>query len=268
MPAETEVLIRPTAGRLSLYFIFAWLVSSVCGFSTIFTAGIFFKLDISGGFTLRETIIRLVAAVLHYGSGAYILGTLTWQRIKTWTSSIIYIIPFFLFQALMFAHATASEVIKKDYLTNAGLMIVIPVACLLVSPFVSFFFVRIGEKTASTFSRPRAVLNVPWPHWTWILPLFLFQVTSVPLFLFLTIFKVDVLAGVHVLPFSQVLGLRIIVLAVLAGTIKAIECAYKALSVDHGSIGIRALKVIGTWLLLSAMQIAFILVGIRHYSGN
>ena len=58
---------------------------------------------------------------------------------------------------------------------------------------------------------------------------------------------------------------RIIVFAILAGVFMAINAAYTALSDDSGSTGTRTLKVLGTWLLLTAMQVFILLAGIGKY---
>ncbi len=266
-PEGSEVQTRQTVGRPIRYFIFAWLVAIVCGLSTTITAVCFFDLHPDDGFSFGAAVIGLALAVLRYGAGAFVLGTLTRQRVKTWTAAIVYVIPFFLLRGLIFAGATVSEVTKEELLANPSSMIVMPAVYLLASPFVSFLFLRMGEDSADTFSQPNSALNVPWQHWLWVLPLFLFQAIGVPLFLLLALWKIDILtADVSFSIFSLPSFIpRIIVFAILAGVLAAINAAYTALSEDSGSTSIRMLKVLGTWVLLTAMQALIVLSGIGKY---
>ena len=192
MDTDTTGTCRPSAGRLILCFVFAWAVSIVCALSTTVTAVCFFDMNPDNGFSFRVAIIGLALAVLRYAAGAVVLGTLTRQRIRTWTAAFVFVIPAILLQALTFASASVSDVMRDDLLGNPGAMIVMPIVYVLISPFVSFYFIRIGEELGDQFTRPKAVLNIPWQHWLWVLPFFLFQVIGVPLFLLLALWKIEV----------------------------------------------------------------------------
>jgi hypothetical protein len=267
METESESHTRPTAGRLILYFFFAWLISIVCGFSSTTTAICFFNIRPDHGFSFGTEVIGLALAVLGYGTGAFVLGTLTRQRVKAWTAAIVYVIPSFFLRGLIFAGAYVSDPIKEELLANPIPMIVMPVVYLLVSPFVAFYFLRMGEDFADVFSQPNSALNVSWKHWLWVLPFFLFQVIGVPLYLVLTLWKIDFLMAD--IPFSffslPSLIIRIIVFVILTGILTAIKSAYTALSENLGSTGIRIIKVIGTWVLLTVIQTLIILSGIGKY---
>ena len=146
-------------------------------------------------------------------------------------------------------------------------MILMPIVYLLISPLVSFYSIRMGEESSDNFARPQAALNVPWQHWLWIIPFFLFQVIGVPLFLLMALWKIDVLTADVAMTILSLPTLipRIIVFVILTGVLMAINAAYTALSDDSGSAGVRTLKVLGTWLLLTTMQAFIILAGIGQH---
>jgi len=252
----------PSRSKIALYFIFAIAVSVICGTSLSFTAVMFFDVDPGAGFSLKVALIGLILAILQYGSGAFVLGTLTHGHVKTWTSAVIYVIPSFLFRGFIFVSAAVSEVMKEDMLANVGTMIVMPIIYLIISPFASFYFIRLGEGSAKDFSRENAILNIPWQHWLWIFPFYLFQVIGVPSYLLLALWRIDLLtADVPLSIFSlPTLIPRIVVFAILAGIIMSINSVYCTLSKQHGGPrGVKMLKVFGNWLLLTAIQ-AFIVL--------
>jgi hypothetical protein len=256
---------RPTIG---MYFVFAWVVSAICE-AGFFSAGfVSLNLDPDAGFSIRLAFLGLILAILKYGAGAFVLGTLTSGRVKTKTSVAIYVIPSFLLRGLIFASATVSEVMKEDLLANSGSLIVMPIIYLVISPFVSFWFIRRGENAAQEFSREKSVLNIPWQHWLWILPFYLFQVICVPTYLLLALWRIDSLIGNISLSFMSLPALipRMIVFAILVGILCSISSVYSSLSEKHESFnGNRVLKVFGNWLLLTSVQVLIVVAYIgRH----
>lgn len=231
MENHTEELVRPGIGRLTLYFIFAWLITVVCGLSSMMSSLYFFDIKSGGDLSWRAAIIAIVLNALSYGSGTFALGTLTRQRIKTWTAVIVYVIPFFLVRALIFALSNMNDAMKEELLAKPISLVIIPIVSLLISPFVAFYFVRMGEESSDAFSRPKCVLNIPWQHWLWVLPFFLVQVIGVPLFLLFSLWKIDLLtADVPLSIFSlPALIPRIIVFLIFAGIMMSINAAYSAL---------------------------------------
>jgi len=258
---HTEEIARPVGGRLSLYFLFAWLITVVCGFSTTISSLYFFDVKSGDDLSWRAAIIVIALTALSYGSGTFVLGTLTRQRIKTWTAAIVYVIPFFLVRGLIFALANMNAVMKEDLLAQPVSMVIIPIISLLISPFVAFYFVRMGEESADEFSRPKSVLNIPWQHLLWVLPFFLVQVIGVPLFLLFSLWKIDILTAnvsFSILSLPAFIP-RIIVFFIFSGIMMSINAAYTALSEDYGTLGIRTMKVLGTWVLLTTIQIFIVL---------
>ena len=252
--SDTEVHTRPTVGRLIVYFIFAWLVSNVCGLSSTFTASYF--LDFESDFSFRAGFFGLLLSVLQFGTGAFVLGTLTFRSVKTWTAVIVYLIPYFLRRGLIFA-IEALDYAMNEALSYPGPFIVMPIIYMLVIPFVSFCFLRMGEERADTFSRPHAALNLPWLHWLWVLPFFLFQAVGVPLFLMLWMFIYeDTSFFIFSLPN---LIIRVLLFFILVGVVTAINASYTALTEQTNSSGMKILKVFGTWVLLTAMEIFIVL---------
>ncbi len=259
---------HPSRFRIAMYFFFAWAVSAICGTSLIFSSIMFLELDSDVGFSIRVALFGLILAVLQYGSGAFLLGTLNRGHVKTWTCSVIYVIPSFLFRGLIFASTTVNEAMKDELLANVGYMIVMPIICLAISPFVSFYFIRFGKASAEDFSRQNAVLNIPWQHYFWILPFYLFQVVGVPSYLLLALWEIDLLTiDIPLSIFSLPAFLpRIIVFAILAGIIMSINSMYSTLSEQReGSRILNGLKVLGNWFLLTGIQVLIILSYIgRH----
>lgn len=259
---------HPSRFRIARYFFFAWAVSAICGVSLTLTGSMFFELDSDVGFSIKIALFGLILAVLQYGSGAFFLGTLNRGRIKTWTCSIIYVIPSFLFRGLIFASTTRNEAIKDELLANAGYMIIMPIIYLAISPFVSFYFIRLGKDSAEGFSRQNAVLNIPWQHYLWILPFYLFQVVGVPSYLLLTLWKIDLLTADIPLSIFSLSALipRIIIFAILVGIIMSINSMYSTLSEQReGSRIFNGLKVLGNWFLLTGIQVLIVLSYIgRH----
>jgi hypothetical protein len=262
MRSETETLSHPSNGRLILYFLFAWAIFGVCGASTIIATGLFFGFEHFEEFSISSALFLLVLAILRYGSGAFVLGTLTRTHIKAWTAAIIYIIPASLIPASTFIGAALSDTIKEDILSNPWLRIGMPIIYLLIGPFVSVFFIRVGEVFSKAFSRPKAILNIPWQHWLWILPFSLFQVIGVPLFVLFNIWETrdsGPVFSILFLSFAPIIS-YIIIWILFIFILMAIVASYVALSEDSGSGWVRTLKVLGTWLLLTGLQ-AFIILG-------
>jgi len=260
-------LDRPSGGKLTLYFIFAWLVSVVFGFSSTISTLYYFDIKSGGDISWKAAIVVIVLTALSYGSGAFVLGTLTHQRIKIWIKAIVYVIPFFLVRGLIFAWSNMNDQVKEELLAKPHSMIVVPIIALLISPFIVFYFIRMGEESASEFSRPKSALNIAWQHWLWILPLFLTQVIGVPLFLLLTLWKIDLLTAnvsFSILSLPAFIP-RIIVFFILCGILMSINAAYTALTEDHDTPVIRAMKVIGTWVLLTLIQVFIVLATIGKF---
>lgn len=251
-----------------MYFVFAWVVSAICGASLAVTGTVSLDLDPDADFSIRLAFLGLILAILQYGTGAFVLGTLTSGRVKTKTSVAIYVIPSFLFRGLIFASATVSEVMKEDLLANSGSLIVMPIIYLVLSPFVSFWFIRGGENAAQTFSREKSVLNIPWQHWLWILPLYLFQVISVPTYLLLALWRLDSPSYIIFLSTWSLPAWipRVIVGAILVGILMSIRSVYSSLSEQHESFNAnRVLKVFGNWLLLTSVQVLIVVAYVgRH----
>lgn len=252
--AEVIEQPRPSGGRLIMYFIFSWLVATICTFSASGTFGLCIQ---DNGFSWTSVIVGLALTVLINGTGAFVLGTLTGPRYEARTIAIAYVVPAFLTWILIFVGEFLSEMVRHETLTNPARYIAFPILDLIVLAYASFCFVKWGMETAINFSRPNAALAIPWYHWLWILPFALFQTIAVPLFLALTLWRTDILAPIDDL-FSAVLHfpaliLRVIVVLILSGVIASIRSAYTALSKDVDSIGIRFIKVFGTWILLTAM---------------
>lgn len=266
MESNTKELSRPARGKLTLYFIFAWLISVVFGFSTI-SALYFFDIKSGGDISWKAAIVLIVLNALGYGSGAFVLGTLTPQRIKIWTKAVVYVIPFFLVRGLIFATSNMNDPMKEELLAKPISMIVVPVISLLISPLIAFYFIRIGEESAGEFSRPKSALNIPWQHWLWVLPFFLTQVIGVPLFLLLALWKIDLLTAnvsFSILSLPALIP-RMIVFFIFSGILMSINAAYTALTEDYDTPGIRAMKVIGTWVLLTTIQVFIVLAAIGKF---
>lgn len=258
------------SGRIFVYLVFAWSVSVVCAFTTIVSAVSIFDIRPAVGFSIRMSVIGLVLAVMRYGAGAFILGSLIRDRVKHWTATLYYVTPFFLFHGSMFLSASVHDPIKAQMLANPFALIVIPIVYLALCPFVSMLFIRIGTETGMAFSKTNSALGVPWFHWLWILPFGLTQVIGVPLYLLLLLWKIDLLlAGIYP---SILLNLpasisRIIVFFVLSGVLMLICLAHNALSDQSDRVGVRILKVIGAWLVLSVLQSLIVLSAIGKYMG-
>ena len=254
-------------GRVAVYLLFAWAVALVCAFSTTLTAVCFFDIRPQSGFSFRIALIGTILAALRYGAGAFVLGSLTRDLIKSWPITFVYIIPFFLLHGLVFLASAVHEPIKDEALANPGTMIVMPIVYLLLCPFVSFWFLRIGANTGANFHEENSALGIPWYHWLWIVPFGLTQVIGVPLYLLLLLWKIDLLAE-EVYP--SMLNLpalipRIIVLFILVGAVMLIALAHDALSDRSGPIGVRIIKVVAAWLGLSIMQVLIVLSAIGKY---
>lgn len=267
MENHTGELVRPVGGRLSLYFLLAWLITVVSGFSATCSTLYFFDIKSGEDLSWRAAIIVIVLTALSHGFGTFVLGTLTRQRIKTWTAAIVYVIPFFLVRGLIFALTNMNDVMKENLFVQPVSMVIVPLISLLISPFVAFYCVRLGEESADEFSRPKSVLNIPWQQWLWVLPFFLVQIIGVPLFLLFSLWKIDILTAN--IPLS-ILSLpafipRIIVFFIFSGIIMSINASYTALSKDYEATGIRAIKVLGTWILLTIIQVFIFLATVGKF---
>jgi len=254
---------QETRRNLPLLFTSSWLICLVCGVSSSITAIYFYDIKSGGDLSWKATIVAIIMTSIGYGLGAFVLGTLTPSRLKKWTKVIIYISPFFLFKVSMFALAYMDNAMMDDLLNRPLAKVVAPLTSLIITPFVAYIFINIGEESAGSFSRPRAMLNIPWQHWLWMIPFFIAQVISVPLFLLLLLWKIDLLAGNISLSIFNLPAFisRIIVFFILILIIMSINSAYTALSEKIDSTAIRVLKVSGVWVLLSLMQ-AFIFLSI------
>lgn len=259
---------RPTIGRLSIYFIFSWLVALVCTTSLVINGMELIGYEAPAGFSIRHIIWSIVLGVLRYAPGAFVLGVLIGERIRAWALGFVYIIPSFIHQVAIFASTTISESMKAELLKYPVFMIYLPIVFQILAPFIAFHMIRIGSYFYSDYTRINSVFDIHWLHWMWILPLSLFQVVGVPFFLFIVFFKINVVADSISTPFAPLIIFRVIIFGILAGVVKLIQSAYSALVDDDGSVKIRIFKVVGVWILLTAMQGIIILYIISRIMSN
>jgi hypothetical protein len=256
---DPEAIEQPKSrAKLPLYSIFAMAISVIWQFSLSVTL-ISLEFGADHPFSLKYVIIGVAVAVLSYASGGYVLGTLTRGLLRTWQAAIIFITPSVVLHLGVFARAFMSEAARNDLVTEPGKMIVLPILPLLVAPFASFCSIRLGEDAAGKYNRPRSVLNIPWYHWLWILPCYLFQVVGVPAFFLLTLWRIDlILEATKVFP--SLLNLpaffpRIVLVAIISGVGFSINSVYSTLSETNGKYSpVDVLKVLGNWLLLTDLD--------------
>lgn len=224
---------RPrSGGRLLSYFAFAVAVSVVCQVALGLTTLAFFQIRPDQPFSLKLAVVNLTVGVLSYASGGFVLGTLTRGLMGPWPAAIIYITPSVLLRLGLFSLAFVSDAVRNDLVSQPGNLIGLPLLTLALAPFVAFFSVRAGGEAAGEYNQRNSVLNIPWYHWLWVLPLYLFPVVGVPSFLLLTLWSIDLLED-HIR--SSLVNLpsfisRIIVLIVLFGVLRSIGSAYSTLS--------------------------------------
>lgn len=248
---------RPALGRLIAYYLFAWTVSFVCVFGGRAAVVAFFDLQTVHQISFLYISIAGGLAILHFGSGAFVLGTILSKRLNFWMAIFLYVFPLFALEILnLVLLPVGSSIVEGMHADSRELMDVVDV---LLNPLVSICFFRLGRKF--NFSRPNAALNIPWQHWLWILPTSLFPAICVPVFLVFLIWKIDLFTGnvessIFTLPDSL---LRVAVFFILIGVLVAICSAYKALSTSTDSTKVRAVKAAGAWLLIAILQGAILL---------
>jgi hypothetical protein len=219
---------------LTIYFLVSWLVSDICGLSAATVFVCFFNIS-SNEFSRTMAIGCGGTALLEFGIGAYLLGTLVGKRLPAGLMTFVYVVPVLLFNVLA---------ISQSAQMHGRPIELVQYGCQLIGPFVSYYCVEWGQ--SSGYSRPNTMLNIPWQHWIWILPTSLWQVVTIPLFLLLLMWHFD-----SVIP-------GIIICTILAGIVGAIKKSQSALSQNDGSVGKRILTVAGTWVLLTALQVVLL----------
>jgi hypothetical protein len=131
-------------------------------------------------------ILRLISLSLSTATGMFILSTLSKKKLP----AIIAASPSFIVWGIAFYLALMRSGPSGHLLhTLAGI---------LTLTFSTILGRKIGLKyhrkfyVTDSFFRP---LNIPWYHWLWILPIVVYQVAAVPLFLIIHSLSFDYLYG-------------------------------------------------------------------------
>jgi len=253
--------------RSILHFVVAWLVSLVTAASLFASTVAAVTVDPAAGLTFRSALVSCGLTVGSHATGAFVLGTLVGDRIRPWRASVIFILPTVLLRAASFSWAFISGVGAEEMLAQPGNLIIMPLVMLVVALYSSYWFVALGQSNAPRFSRSNALLNIPWYQAAWALPLSLVQVVGVPVFVLLTLWKIDLLSdiGLGWSWFSDLPALlvRIPVLLLLLLTLISIGSFYSVISGQKNRTIARAIIVgAGNWLLLTGMEVLVVLVAL------
>lgn len=258
--------------RSVLHFVVAWLVSLVTAVSLFASMVAAVTVDPAAGLTFRSALLSCGLTVGSHATGAFVLGTLVGDRIRPWRASVIFILPTVLLRAASFSWAFNSGVGAEEMLSQPGNLIIMPLVMLGVALYSSCWFVALGQSNAPRFSRANALLNIPWYQAAWALPLTLVQVVGVPVFVLLTLWKVDLLSDVG-LGWSWFFDLpallvRIPVLLLLLLSLVSIGSFYSVISAQKDRTIAGAITVgAANWLLLTGMEVLVVLVALGRMQG-
>jgi len=236
--------------KLPVALIFSWMISAVVGVSSNAVIATFFDHHSLAELSLPFAIAMLAATIILYGSGAFVLGTLT-SRINKWILTVLFVGPMFVLQVLSIFGVTDVPIAEQIQKNSREIM---QFVYLVLNPMVSYFAIQKGRE--SEFGQePKRVLGIAWQHWIWILPFALYQTVGVPLFLLLLLWKIDFIIGepsIFELPGTL---LRIVVFMILSGVLTAIFVAWDALNQTKAALFPRLLKVAGVWLLITLLEV-------------
>lgn len=256
---------KPNLLRLTIYFIFSWIFASICSSAVSIVAIVSVN---TRSFSLFSFILWPILSALYNGPGAFLLGTLLGKSVKPRTAVTIYLVPAFLIQGMIFLSAIFSQLIQHEVLNSIGQYVVLPIIDLAVAAYCSLQCFTVGAEKGKDFNKTNSALDISWYHWFWILPLALFQTIAVPLYLLLSLWKLDLLKPLDngltdiIFHFPDFI-LRIGLFGVLYGIMGAIAGAYDALTETSGSIIARSMKVLGTWVLVTGI---IVFAAINSYS--
>lgn len=260
--ASTKTPKLGAYAKLPVALIFAWILSAVVGVGANAVINIFFDRHSLSELSLPFAVSTAAAAIILFGSGAFVLGTLT-TRINKWLLTVLYAGPMFILQMLSIFGITDAPIAEQMQKNSREVM---QLVCVVLNPLVSYISIQKGRDSEFA-EEPKKVLGIAWQHWIWITPIALYQTVSVPLFLLLLLWKIDFIIGepsVFALPSML---LRIVVFLFLSAVLTAIVVAWTALSQTKGTLILRILKVFGVWLLLSILEL-FVLASCATKNAN
>lgn len=212
-------------------------------------------------------IFTILVSELGYLAGGYVFGTLSKDTWNGWIKAIILIGPNLLFRGATFALAFYNMDLQQELLASKVNLIVIPALTMVLSPFVAYFAIGLGESSAEKYSHPKSILNIDWYHWIWILPFYIFSAAGVPSFLLFALWKFDSLTDLDSYPsiitifthFPTFIT-RLIILAVIGLAFFSIETVYSTLSDRTSKSGLSAgVKVFLNWLILTIFECMILL---------
>ena len=170
---------------------------------------------------------RIIASAFGSFSGGFVIGTYLKKVGKI--PSILHTIPAILLWMAVFVVEISD--IKQYGFPFLALILII------TNPVFAFIGWRWGNEYLSEFANGNSILNVKWYHWIWILPIYLNKVVSIPIFLILLLWKLD-LAYDHSIQ-SPIITLitspgyilsRVIILILLVITLGSINHNYQMLT--------------------------------------
>lgn len=241
--------------KLPIILIFAWIISAIVYVSANAVINNFFDLHSLTQLSIPFALVTVAETVLMYGSGAFVVGTLT-TRINKWLATVLFGGPMFVLQLLLIFGVTDVSFAEQIQRNSREIM---QLVCLVLNPVISYLAIQRGRESEFA-DEPSKILGIAWQHWLWILPFGLYQSVSVVLFLLLLLWKIDFVIGEPSLFELPGMIARIVVFMILSGVLTAIAVAWGALSDTKKPFTPRILKVIGVWLLVTVLEVAVLLV--------
>jgi hypothetical protein len=197
-----------------------------------------------------------------YLAGGYVFGTLSKGAWNGWLKAFMLVLPNLIIRTATFALAFYNTDLQQELLASKMTLIVIPALTMVLSPFVAYFGIGVGESYAEKYNRPKSVLNIDWYHWLWILPFYLFSVAGVTSFLLMGLWKYDSLTDsdsyfsiFYIFTSFPTIFFWLVILVVIGLVFFSIETVYSTLSnqTSKGSISV-LVKVFFNWLFLTILE--------------
>lgn len=126
---------------------------------------------------------RIIASVFGCLIGGIAIGTYLGPSGKY--PSIIFTLPSMMLWIFVFTYQLS--VIESHGFPKLPLILIITIP---ISGFLGWYGTK---KLSDEFPDKNRVFNIKWYHWIWIIPLYFNKVVSVPIYLLLTLWKLDLL---------------------------------------------------------------------------